>query len=424
MATRRTFIARLAASVVTLCAAASQPACTSAAPQRASGVQRVGYLAARHSTCLDPAEWEIVHGVAIRSVQRHPPLPTCRESRLIDALAARGHRLGETIEWLQVGPIKLVEWGAGGAEGDLLQPAAYLAARQPDVIVAEGEDATRAALSVTATIPIVASNVNDMVETGLVKNVARPERNVTGVSFRTSDLTIKRIELLKEAFPSVKRPILVHGTRPSDLAAIGLASDAARQLGLLPVRVPFVPSCGAPTVVTEPTYPPGVFGWGGMGGPGASEKIPLGGKPFPIAPDANSNAIVVCKSDNAFSEIAQNLDAAIQQGADSIVVTAALRMPEPLIDYLWLRHYSGRGLPGVFPTAEYDRVGAIVMREPFDLSAQVATYVDKLLRGARPGDLPIVSPAQLEIVVSLRTAQGLGLTIAPNALARATTVVP
>jgi putative ABC transport system substrate-binding protein len=382
-------------------------------------VQRVGYLAARYSACVEPSHWDILHGVAVRTRQLSAPLSICRETSLIDALATRGHRLGESIEWLQVGPVKLVEWGAGGAEGDLLQPAAYLAARQPDVIVAEGEDATRAALSVTATIPIVASNVNDMVETGLVTNVAHPERNVTGVSFRTSDLTIKRIELLKEAFPSVKRPILVHGTRQSDLLAIGLALETARQLGLSPIRVPFEGGCGTPTVLTEPTFAPGIYGFEVHSG----QRVELGGKPLPTAPDALSNAIVVCRSDSAFSQIAQNLDAAIQQGADSIVVTAALRMPEPLIDYLWLRHYSGRGLPGVFPTAEYDRVGAIIMREPFDLSAQVAEYVDKLLQGARPGDLPIVSPAHLEIRVNLRAARDLGLTISPNALAKATMVV-
>jgi hypothetical protein len=226
------------------------------------------------------------------------------------------------------------------------------------------------------------------------------------VSFRTSDLSAKRIELLKDAFPHVRRPILIYGVAASDVAAIGPALAAARQIGLTPIPVQFAPTCGTPTVLTERTVPPGV--------------VFPGGTP---TPEGGIAGILVCTTSNAFSGVEANLSAAFTQGADSVVVIARLSTPEPLIVWLASRRFVGKYLPGVFPTREYDGVGAIVMREPSDSAAQVATYVDKILRGADPGDLPIISPSNVEIIVNLKTAQELGLQIAPAALTAATTVI-
>jgi putative ABC transport system substrate-binding protein len=387
---------------------------------------RVGYLMPRSGECELPGEWEVVHGAAVKLGQPRPRTG-CPDFALYQALEERGYRQGKNVEWLSAGPLKLVELGAGGGEGDFAQPAAYLAALQVDVIVARGENAAIAAKRATTTIPIVLDNVDDVVETGLVPSLARPGGNITGVSVRTVDIAIKRIEMLRRAFPSVKRPMLIYGTSPSHVAAIGPAVGAARQLGLSPVAIQFAPSSCRPSVPAD-----------------LMQDVHMQFVPFQQRAAALSGALsreesawVLFCSDNEWSDFYARTRQALSDGADSVVVIAEIAAPWALADSLrWSR------LPGVFPTTDYldDGVGsiapsrtrrgpafagfgAICLRESTDLSIVLAAYVERILKGADPSELSIVSPTEFELVVNLRIAQTLGLKVASAVLANATTVI-
>jgi putative ABC transport system substrate-binding protein len=396
-------------------------ACNPAAQRK----YRIGFLSARSSECVLPREWEVVHGVAIKTAQT-PPQGNCPDSPLVRALEARGYRYGVNLDWLGAGPTKYVEQGAGGTEGDFTQAAAYLAARHVDVIVAHGENAAIAAKQATTTIPIVLNNVDDAVEIGLVPSLARPGGNITGVSVRTVDLAMKRIEILKDAFPSVKHPMLVYGTAPSHVAAIGPAVEAARQLGLSAVAVQFAPGSCRPSVESNLESDVHMLLL-----PATVRATAVGG----AVSRGESDAVLFC-SGHEWSDFYSKASRALEDGADSLVVIAALNAPAPLANLA-----RGWRLPGVFPTTNYlgiesldpassrsrpgsvVGVGAICFRESTDLAAVVAAYVDRILRGAQPGDLSITSPNTFELVVNLTTAEELGLTISPSVLARATTVV-
>jgi len=389
----------ISAAASTLCLAMLGPACRPDQESVGKATYRVGYLAPRYGVCVVPSEWQFGHGAAVKTSATTTPTG-CPEAPLLQALVGFGYRPGVNLEWVQAGPLTLV--GTDGDEGDFLPPAAYLAAQEPDVIVADGERAARAAKAVTSTVPIVVTNVQDVVESGLVSDLARPGGHLTGVSVGTAELSVKRVELLKEAFPHVKTPILIYGQAPSDLAALSLAVEAANQLGLAPIPVQVRAGCD-PTVLTEPTIPPGTR----MATP-------------TIEPEFTHPGILVC-AENAPSLTVTSLNAALQRGADSVVVIAAQRRTDLIAASLML--IGDRRLPGVFPSREYESVGAISLRDSSDFSVQVATYVDRILRGASPGELPIMTATNYEIVVNLRAAEALGLVIARRALTMANTVI-
>ena len=381
---------------------------------------RIGFLAARSSRCVVSREWEVVHGVAIKTMQT-PPQSTCPEFPLVRALDARGYRQGVNLDWLGAGPTKYVEQGAGGTEGDFTQAAAYLAALQVDVIVAHGENAAIAAKQATTMIPIVLNNVDDAVEIGLVPSLARPGGNITGVSVRTVDVAMKRIEVLKDSFPSVKRPMLIYGTAPSHVAAISSAVEAARELGLSAVPIQFTPGSCEPSVEVDLMQDVHLRY---VSGPQRSAA--LSG-----ALSREESAWVLFCSGNEWSDFQAKTKRAVEGGADSVVVIAALSAPAPLANVA-----QGWRLPGVFPTTNYlgvgsvdpgagavAAIGAVCFRESTDLATVVAAYVDRILRGAQPGDLSLASPTAFELVVNPRIAKELGLTISPSVLARATTVI-
>jgi len=251
-------------------------------------------------------------------------------------------------------------------EGDLgrsPQLVAELVALRVDVIVLAGTVAARAALQATRTIPIVTSIVGDPVASGLVTSLAKPGRNLTGLAWQASDLVTKQLQLLLEAVPQTTRVAAIgHSSSPTARPA---AEAAARSLG---VKLDVI-EVGLPADI------PGAFEAAKRGRPGA---------------------LIVLPSPMFYGE--------------------RRRLAE-----LAARHR----LPAIYEVKAYVEAGGLASYGPSfpDMYRRAATYVDKILKGAEPGNLPMEQPTKFELVINLKTAKALGLTISPALLARADQVI-
>jgi putative ABC transport system substrate-binding protein len=248
--------------------------------------------------------------------------------------------------------------------------AAQLIALHVDVIVALGTPEAQAAKQATRTLPIVFTSSTDPVGSGLVTSLARPGGNVTGLSALGVDLVGKCLEQLTQALPGVSRiAALWHrGAVPgrTEKDTLKGAEAAARRLG---VRLQFVEARG-----------PEDF-------------------------------------DRAFSEITTG-------GAEALIVltTSAMLFGE----HRRLVALAAKNrLPAVYPWRESVDAGGLMAYGPdlADLFRHTAAYVDRILKGAKPGDLPVQQPTKFELVINLKTAKALGLTIPPSLLQRADQVI-
>jgi putative tryptophan/tyrosine transport system substrate-binding protein len=260
-----------------------------------------------------------------------------------------------------------IEWRFAAERTDRLHElAAELVALPVDLIVAMGGEVTEAARQITGTVPIVMAHGGDPVAAGLVASLARPGGNITGISSIASQLVGKRLELLKETSPSITRVgVLWNPTNPAKPPEWEEAQRAARALGVrliaLEVR----------------------------------------------APDAFESAF----------------ESALQEQADALLVLAEVLTitygPRIAVFALQSR------LPSMFEPKSFVEAGGLMCYgwDRLRLTAYAATYVDKLLKGAEPGDLPVEQPTTFELVINLPTAQGLGLTIPPHVLLQATEII-
>ena len=249
--------------------------------------------------------------------------------------------------------------------------AAELVALKVDVIVAEGGNTLvpLAAKQATRTIPIVFAAAADPVGSGLVTSLARPGGNVTGLSSLGPELVGKRLELLTQAVPGVGRVAVLWlpgalGERTEKDMLTG-AEVAARALG---VRLQFVEARG-----------PADF-------------------------------------DRAFSDMTR-----ARAGALTVLPSNMfLREHRRLVDLA-----AKNRLPAVYTSREFVDAGGLMSygANLTDLFRRAATYVDKILKGAKPGDLPVEQPTKFELVINLKTAKALGLTIPPSVLARADQII-
>ena len=248
--------------------------------------------------------------------------------------------------------------------------AAELVALKVDVIVAAaGTLAALAAKQATKTIPIVFIAVGDPVTSGLVTSLARPGGNVTGLSALSPELTSKWLELLKQAVPAVSRVAFL--LQPGALGErtekdiLKEADVAARALG---VQLQVVEARG-----------PADF-------------------------------------DRAFSDMASARAGALMVLSTPMFSSARGR----LLDLA-----AKNRLPTLFTFREYVDAGGLMSYGPnlADLFRRAATYVDKILKGAKPGDLPVEQPTKFELVINLKTAKALGLTIPQSLLLRADEVI-
>ena len=248
--------------------------------------------------------------------------------------------------------------------------AAELVALKVDVIfVGGGTRVALAAMQATKTIPIVFTNVGDPVESGLVTNLARPGGNATGLSSLGPELVGKRLELLKQAVPGVDRVAVLWlpgalGER-TDKEMLTGADVAARALG---VRLQFV------GVRREDEF----------------------AKAFSDMSSARAGALTVLPSARFLREYKRLVDLAAKNR-----------------------------LPAVYASREFVDAGGLMSygANSADLSRRAATYVAKILRGAKPGDLPVEQPTKFELVINLKTAKALGLTMPQSVLAHADEVI-
>jgi putative ABC transport system substrate-binding protein len=252
------------------------------------------------------------------------------------------------------------------AAGDLSQLPAMAAdlVRLPvDVIVTDGPKAGEFAHEATQTIPIVMATV-DPVAAGLAESYPHPGGNVTGFSLQLVELNGKRLQLLKEAFPAISR-VAPLWNPASNLPGLRSIEAAARTLGVQ-------------------LHPVGIA---------APEKIAAG---FEAAITGGAEALIVLG------------DAMFWNHREQIVALAA-------------KHR----MPTIYPEREYANDGGLLTYGPnvADNFRRVAVYVDKILKGARPSDLPIQQPVKFELIVNLKTARALGLTLPPVILARADEVI-
>ena len=245
--------------------------------------------------------------------------------------------------------------------------AADLVRLKVDVIVAHGGAATQAVQQATRTIPIVMSLVLDPVGSGLVPSLARPGGNVTGTSFMGPDLVGKQLQLLKEVVPKVSRvAILRNPANPASAQGLRDAEAAARALG---VRLQAL----------EARDP---------------QEI-----------------------DSAFAAMTRERAGALLIFPDPIFGNQRRQIAELA---------AKRRLPAIYGgTPEYAEAGGLMVYGPneLDLNRRAAIYVDKLLKGAKPADLPVEQPTKFELVINLRTAKAIGLTIPPSLLQRADQII-
>lgn len=231
-----------------------------------------------------------------------------------------------------------------------------------DVIATSTTPATLVAKSTTQTIPIVMIGLGDPVGTGLVDSLARPGGNVTGLSLMFPSLAVKRLELLRELVPQISRIlVLTHLSDPVAAPSVKALQEAAGALGMkLQIR-----------------------------------DIRMPGD-LPVAFEAGAR---------------ERAEGVLNTGESIFAVNRAL------LAELAVRHK----LPGVYHLRVIAEAGGLMSYQPVSAiqHRRAATYVDKILKGAKPADLPIEQPTQFELIVNLKSAKALGLTIPPTLLARA-----
>ena len=235
-----------------------------------------------------------------------------------------------------------------------------------DVIVTFGTQATVAAKQATSTIPILVGNAGDLVGEGLVASLARPGGNITGFTSVDPDLSAKRLQLLKEILPKVSRvAVLYHGGPGGDQEELRETQTAAKTLGvqIQPLQV--------------------------------------------LEPDQFQRAYTAMTKERAQALIIFVGSFIAFHRKELLELAAKIRIPTMC------------GNP------EWSEAGGLISygNDRRDQFRRVATYVDKILKGTKPADLPVQQPMKYELVINVKTAKEIGVTIPPNVLARADRVI-
>jgi len=244
--------------------------------------------------------------------------------------------------------------------------AAELVRLNVDLILTTGDTQVRAAKQASQTTPIVVALTGDLVGPGYVASLARPGGNITGLTTLQSELSAKRLELLKTAFPKVARiAILWNSSNAVNVAGFKESEVAARALRI--------------------------------------QLVPLDVR---RADDFESAFLAALRA---------RADALVAVG-DALLLTHRAR----IVDFA-----AKNRLPAMYTNEDYMDAGGLMSYGPnfADMFRRAATYVDKILKGAKPGDLPIEQPTKFELVINLKTAKALGLTIPPSILSGADQVI-
>jgi putative ABC transport system substrate-binding protein len=262
--------------------------------------------------------------------------------------------------------IVIEQRSAEGKADRLPSLAAELVRLKVDVIVTAGPTDTRAAKRATSTIPIVMSQDSDPVGNGFVASLARPGGNITGLSTLSPEISGKRLELLKEIVPRLSDvAVLGTSTNPGDAQSFKETELAAGAFG---VRLQYLDVIEPKDVETA----------------------------FREASKARADAVLVLGGPVFNSQRTQVVDLAVK-----------------------------RRLPAIYRRPEYVEAGGLMAYGVSldDLDRRAATYVDKILKGTKPANLPVEQPKKLEFSINLKAAKQIGLTIPPSVLARADKVI-
>jgi putative ABC transport system substrate-binding protein len=280
---------------------------------------------------------------------------------IIEGLSDLGYTEGQNI---------VIERRFGESNPDRLrEAAAMLVERQVNVIVAQSTTAARPAKQATSLIPIVGIGMADPVEDELVASLARPGGNVTGTTFLGPELVSKRLQFLRDAVPQLSRvAVLWHPRAYSDRTTTGMLNviqSAAQTFG---IQLQLVAADGPDDIAAA----------------------------FSTMTKGRAGALAVFPSPMLFAEYPRIVSLASENRLPAIYAAREGAVLGGLMSY-------GANLP--------------------DLSRRTATYVDKILKGAKPADLPIQQPTKFEFVVNLKAAKSLGITVPPTVLAQADEVI-
>ena len=262
----------------------------------------------------------------------------------------------------------VIEWRS--AEGNRARNpalAAELVRLKVDVIVTAGPGTTRVAKEATSTIPIVMAQDSDPVGNGFVASLSRPGGNITGLSSLTSDLAGKRLEILREIVPKLSR-VAVFGTS-INVGNTRESKEIENTAGAFGVKVQYQDVLGPKDIDSA----------------------------FRTAAKARADAVFM------------NVSGPIGLGNRKKIAELAIKS----------------GLPTIYELSEYVEAGGLVSYGVSftDLYRRAAMYVHKILKGAKPSDLPVEQPTKFELIINLKAAKQIGLTIPPNVLARADKVI-
>jgi putative ABC transport system substrate-binding protein len=290
-----------------------------------------------------------------------PPADFVRQSEAFE----RGLR---ELGWTPGTSIRIEYRYAEGRLERMPELAADLVRLSMDVIVAGGSDAVRAAQQATGTIPIVISTLPDPVGQGLVKSVVRPGGNTTGIDLDAEELAGKQLELLKEVIPSLSRVgVLRNPAQFSTWDAVKRKIDTAARALTLDVQ------------------------------------------DFPVnRPERLAATFVAMKQARTGAILVRRDPLVIERSRAEVVALAAQHR-----------------LPAIYSFREFPDSGGLISygANVYEIHRRAATFVDKILKGAKPGDLPIEQPTKFELVINLKTAKALGLTIPQLVLLRADQVI-
>jgi putative ABC transport system substrate-binding protein len=284
------------------------------------------------------------------------PLPPIERFR--QRLAQLGYVEGRNL---------VIEYRYGEGRDDRFPAfAAELVAMPVEVIVVWGNPAAFAAKRATTTIPILIGAAGDVVNTGLIANISRPESNLTGFVALNVELESKRLELLKEVVPQLSR-VAVLGNSANPLSRVNL--DTARR---------------------------------------SAERLGVTIEAFEVKDSA--------EVENALAAIAVSRPDAALLASDTLLLSQRKRITEV---------FAASRIPAIYPFKEYAESGGLFIygANLSILFERAAGYLDKLLRGEKPGDLPVQQATAFELIVNLKTARELGLKLPPSVLVRADEVI-
>jgi ABC-type uncharacterized transport system substrate-binding protein len=279
-----------------------------------------------------------------------------REEAFRQGLRELGYVEGQNI---------VIEWRfAQGKPDQVPRNAAELVRLKVDIIVTGGATDTRAAKEATATIPIVMTNDNDPVGTGMVASLARPGGNITGLASLSAELRGKQLELFKETLPRLSHVVALYGPGTQS-SAMKETEVVARSLGLQ-----------------------------------------LQSQMVKELDDLNRAFEAISKARTGALMVVGGLFATAQR--------------KPLVEFA-----AKNRLPAIYYRPEFVEDGGLMSYDANrnDLARRAAVFVDKILKGTKPADIPVEQPTKFQLVINLKAAKQIGLTIPPNVLARADRVI-